>query len=237
MSFTYLAIDKDDAVHERESTYWLSRNVSSIQTVSMNEGIEKASNNHFLFIGINADNINYKPKLKLLRDVTNDPIFIATSLYTKHEHVEAHRLGADLFGEAFESPEGNYEAVTVKLNQLNERINQRKPCIKIVTFNDILIAPVYHKAFINDTELHLSKAEMDIIYHLMINRGCFLSQKQLLQKIYGDVYDESSPDSIYSLIKRLRKKMKAVNQFDYIESIRDVGYRLIVQSAETGIKI
>jgi hypothetical protein len=39
----YLAIEKDEKIHKRESAAWLSHlNVSAIRVDSMNEGIEQA---------------------------------------------------------------------------------------------------------------------------------------------------------------------------------------------------
>jgi len=225
----YLAIEGDDAIHERESAFWLSKGISAIRVKSLNEGIEKASTAQFLYIGINADNINYKPKMKLLRDVTNAPIFIATSTYSREEHVEASSLGADLFGEINDNPADNYKAVTEKLNQLRDRARQPKPLIIIRTFSDILIAPVYHKAFIGDTEITLTKNEMDILDYLMISQGAILHHGQIGRDTPYNELNGLSSDNIYSAIKRLRKKMKDVSQFDYIETIKDVGYRLVAR--------
>ena len=56
----YLAIENDIAIHDRDSAFWLSRNVASVRVSSMTEGI-------------NGDNINFKPQLPLLREATNDP--------------------------------------------------------------------------------------------------------------------------------------------------------------------
>ena len=71
---TYLAIEQDDSVHERESRFWQSRNVSSVRATSISEGIEKAAKGEFLYVGINADNIDYNPLLQVLRGVTGDPL-------------------------------------------------------------------------------------------------------------------------------------------------------------------
>ena len=126
MSLVYLAIEKNEMIHERESKAWLDRNISSIRVSSMNEGIEKAIKNQFLYIGINAANINYMPQLRLLRDVTNDPILISTTTYTMQEQGKAIGLGADLFGQISDNPSENIESVMALINRLNERSRQRK---------------------------------------------------------------------------------------------------------------
>lgn len=224
---TYLAVEKDDVIHERESFFWLSRNISSVRVLSMNEAIKEAERNQFLYIGINANNINYMPMLKILRDVTSDPIFISTTSYTMQEQTEATLNGADLFGQISDSPNDNYTAVMANINRINERAAQRKPTAKILTYGDILLAPTCHQAFIYDEEIRLTKNEMDILHYLMINRGSILSHKQIFRKVFDGEYDEASSDVIYSTLKRLRKKIKEVSAVEYIETVRDVGYRLI----------
>lgn len=186
-----------------------------------------------LYIGLNADNIDYKPMLRILRDVTNDPIFISASNYSMQEQGEAHDLGADLFGQVGETPEDNYKAVLQKINQLNGRARQRKIPIQIISFGDILFAPSYHRAFIKDAELFLTKIEMDILHHMMLKPGRILTQDLICQKfIDGD--NQVSANSIYSLMKRLRKKIKDLSRFDYIEAVRDMGYRLQSKTNKEG---
>jgi uncharacterized protein YccT (UPF0319 family) len=117
----YLAIEKNIEVHERESAFWLSRGIGSVRVSSMTEGIEEVMNRQYLFIGINDDNVNFRPQLPLLREVTNIPIFIASSNYTMQKQAEAVSLGADLFGQAGETPSDNYETCMANINALQER--------------------------------------------------------------------------------------------------------------------
>jgi len=233
MDVKYLAIEDDIAFHERESQFWLSRNILSKRVSSMSEGIKEAAREQFLYIGINAANINYMSMLRLLRDVTNAPILISTTSYTMQEQGKALNNGADLFGQISENSNENYDAVMACINRLNERAKQPKPDIEIITYNDILIAPSHHRAFIKDEEIHLTKNEMDILYYLTASRGQILSHEQLYTKLSNSENNELSSDNIYGTIKRLRKKIKEVSSVEYIKTIRDVGYRLISKSEIT----
>ena len=230
MIVTYLAIEQDISIHERESKFWLSRNVSSIRVSSMREGIEKAISSSFLYIGINASNIDYLPYLRLLREVTKDPIFISTATYTMQEQGKALENGADLFGQISDNPSENYTSVMACINRLQERAEQRKPLIKIATWGDIFLVPSYHKAFIADVEIRLTKNEMGILHYLLLNKGNILSHEQIYREVFNREYDESSPEVIYSTIRRMRKKIKEITPFDYIENVRDVGYRIVIQN-------
>ena len=226
MSMKYLAIEGDDLIHETESRFWLSKGISSVKVSSMSEGIELASTEQFLFIGINSDNINYKPKLPFLRDVTNDPIFIATSRYTKEEHAEAHSLGADLFGEVFENPQGNYEAIMTKISQINGRSSQRKHTPEMIYSNNIHISRTRHQVFYGEKKIELTKIDFDVLYYLMENRGCVLSFDQIYNYAWDDRDNESVINPVKCAVKRLRKKITGCDcDNDIIENIRGVGYR------------
>jgi len=234
MDVKYLAVEDDISIHERESAFWLSRNISSIRVSSMSDGIKEVAREKFLYIGINADNITYMPLLRLMRDVTTAPILISTTNYTMQEQYKALSNGADLFGAISENPNDNYDAVMACINRLNERAKQPRPEVEIVTYHDILISPSHHRAFVKDEEIvHLTRNEMDVLYYLTASRGQILSHEQLYSKIANNERSEISSDNIYNTVKRLRKKIKKVSQVDYIKTIRDVGYRLISKNEIT----
>ena len=175
----YLAIEKDDDVHERESKFWLSRGVSTVRVTSMTEGIKQAMKTRFLYIGINASNINYKPQLPLLREATNDLIFISTMTYTMQEQGISIALGADLFGQISENPHENYDTVMANIHGLEERLKREKTDSDLFPYSNILLAPGHHKVFIDDVEVAFTKIEFDLLHYLMENCGLVLSSEQI----------------------------------------------------------
>ena len=124
MDLTYLAIENDLTIHERESQFWKSRGVDAIRVSSMTEGIVLASKQQFLYIGINSDNIHYTSSLAILRSTTNDPIFMATTNYTIQEQTKATKLGADLFGQLGDKPDDNFDAVMTQIVFVNIKVQQ-----------------------------------------------------------------------------------------------------------------
>lgn len=223
----YLAIEKNDTIHERESQFWLSRNVSSVRVTSMCAGIEKAANNQFLYIGINATNINYQPELPILRALTNDPIFISTTTYTMQEQGTAVSLGADLFGQISNDPNDNFDTVMKNINGLHERAKRRKPPVKLLFYGNILIYPAYHQVFVDDAEVELTKIDFDMLRYFITNRGLILSVEQIYSGVWGNERAEYVEEAVKSAIKRLRKKVGGQDAENvFIENVRDVGYRL-----------
>jgi DNA-binding response OmpR family regulator len=226
MNFTYLAVEGDDAVHERESKFWRSRNISVIRTLSMTEGIKEAMQKQFLYIGINAANINYQPQLSLLREATNDPIFISTTQYTMQEQGIAVSLGADLFGQISENPQDNYDTVMANIYALNERSKRRKPPVKLLPYANILLAPKRHQIFINDAEIKLTKTDFDLLHYFMLNRGIILTPEQIYNQVWKNERAECIEAVVKSAIARLRKKIGKEDETSLIENIWGVGFRL-----------
>jgi len=227
MSAVFLAVEKNDKTCARESNFWLSRDVSPIRVSSMCEGIEKAVNNKFLFIVINAENIDYQPQLPLLRETTNDPIFVFTAVYTTWEQGMALSLGADLFVQLSDDPNDNFDSTMACINRLNERAKRRKSPVNLIFYGNILLAPLHRQVFINDMEVELTKIDFDMLHYFMNNRGFVLSAEQIYSHVWGNERAEYVDEAVRSAIKRLRKKICGQEaDTAFIETVREVGYRL-----------
>lgn len=230
----YLSIEKNIEGFEFYKALWKARGIEGVRAGSMTEGIDKAvgmessNDDELFFIDIVADDINFMPQLKMLSEETNAPILIAVSKprYTEKEHHAALNSGADFYGQYCDDPEENINAVLSVINCINQRARKRKAPIDRISHGDIHIVIDYHKVFIEDVEIALTGMEMKIFQYLVINRGNTMSHRQIYSQISDGAFDEISRDTIYSSMKRLRKKIRDVAGGDYIETVRDVGYRL-----------
>jgi len=230
MGYVYLSIEKNVEVFELYKALWKAHGIEGIRVDTMTEGIkkaieiEKSGTSGLFFIDVAADDIDFMPQLKILSEETSAPIFIATTNPDDDEHHEALNNGADFYGKYCKEPGQNIDGVFSAINSINRRTKKQKAPNGIISHGDILIDANRHKAFIKDKELSLTGTEMKILHYLMVNRGNVLQHGQICRKIYDD--DGGTFDSLYSAIKRLRKKILAAAQADYIETVRGVGYRL-----------
>jgi DNA-binding response OmpR family regulator len=201
----------------------------------MTEGIKRAiekeqSSDRLLFVSIVADEVEFMPQLKILSNAIAAPILIAVSKenYCENEHHEALRNGADFYAPFCEENARNIYAVLSAIESVNIRSQKQKSTAQIITHGDILIDVEFHKAFIKDREIFLTGTEMRILHYMLLNRGIILGHDKFFQNAFAD-YEEASSNSLYSAIKRLRKKIKEVTQTDYIETVKAVGYRLLTR--------
>jgi DNA-binding response OmpR family regulator len=236
MSVYYIAIEKSVERFELYRHLWQAHGIDGIKADSMSEGvkkaveIEKTQADKLFFISIVADDIDFMPQLGILSVAVVAPILIATSKsrYNTEEHHTALSEGADFYGAFTDETETDLSTVFAAVSSVTRRIKRQDPPNGLIAHEDILVVDDYHKAFIRDTEIHLTAAELKILQYMLVNRGNTLSHRQLYSRTnennFGDF--DMTPDAIYNAIKRLRKKIKDVAQIDYVETIKDVGYRL-----------
>lgn len=231
-----MAIERNADNFELYRKLWQMHGIDGIHAESMSEGvkkaleIEKSSNDKLFFISIVADDIDFMPQLKILSLAAVAPILIASSKnhYNTEEHHAALSEGADFYNAYTGEFDTDVSAVFAAISSVSRRIKRQDPPNGLIAHEDILTVADYHKAFIKDVEIHLTASEMKILQYMLLNRGNVLSHRQLYGRINDSVNGEyeMTPDAVYNAIKRLRKKIKDVTQIEYIETVKDAGYRL-----------
>ena len=78
---------------------------------------------------------------------------------------------------------------------------------------------------LEDKPVHLTPIEYNLLYHLASQAGKILTHEQLLQRVWGPAYTDSS-DYIWVHLSRLRRKLALPGRPSLIITERGVGYRL-----------
>ena len=231
MGINYLLIDTCDeklAIKENNIVYWAARNIKSTKVLSMADGIKLASENDYLFVGINTDAINYADGLLLLRAVTPVPIFLSTSNFSIQEHTLVTKLGADLYGMLVDEPEVNYDAVMTHVQHVNLRGERIIAPVKLLAFRNLLMCEQHRLLLVGDTEVELTKIEFRLLKALTINRGRVLTFEELYASVWNiHTYSKTAVLTIKNAVNRLRKKIGDTDDNNQmIISHRGVGFKL-----------
>jgi len=229
----YLAIEKNIETFELYRGLWNKLGIDGIMANTMTEGIEKVIEiekskiDELYFISIVADDVDYIPQLKILSDEADAPILVATSNYSEEEHHKALNNGADFFGGFCETPEQNINGVLAAINSIDRRMKKKKPLSEMLSYNGIMLAPSYRNTiFVNEKEVTLYKIEFDILYYLIEHRGKTIPYEQIYRSAWRGNYDEAAKKALWAGMGRLKEKLKtASGGTDYIENVRDIGYR------------
>jgi DNA-binding response OmpR family regulator len=196
--------------------------------------VEKSEMDELYFVSISEDDIDYIPQLKILSDEADAPIMVATSNYSEEKHHMALINGADLYGGYCETPELSMNMVIASINTIDRWLKKKKPLSDVVIYNGILLATSYRNSiFVNEREVVLYKIEFDILYYLITHRGKTISYEQIYKYAWRGIYDYTAKNALWASMGRLRDKLNtASGGIDFIENVRDIGYRfrLVAQS-------
>ena len=218
MNSRYMAIDKDVDFHKIQSDAWLEKGIASIRVDSMDEAIEHAKNERFCFIAINADNIEYLPKLELLRATTTSHILVATSNFSGEEFIKAISKGADAFGLIDSNPTINADIVKAII----EKTTMETTEIETILHGSMLIMPELNRVIIGNRGVLLSKTEISVLVLLIKNkRKKVLSCQQIHESVCGKITKSDPEEFTRSVIKMIRRKLGSK---DVIECVRNFGY-------------
>ena len=225
---TILAIDKDAAVHERETAEWKNYGIDALRIDTMMEAISMlAHGGKFLFVAINEDTIpDFMSKLRIMRDATNLPIFVITSNYTIEKKLKAMDCGADVYEHFDEYIKNNVIGALALLKAHNKWAKRPSKSLRIITGGDMVLSPLRRSVFIKDTPVSLTRKEFDVLQCLMSNNGSVVTHAQLMRKVWGGKYKLKDTDVLWRTVNRLRGKLSEISPVNkYIKIERGVGYK------------
>jgi DNA-binding response OmpR family regulator len=222
-----LAVDRDETICARERDGWNRRGIDVVQVESMCDALSEAGRNMFLFVAINADNIDYMAMLPALKDAAEAPIFIITSKFNIRDQVEALHNGADVYAPFHSRVEDNIMSTLALLRRYEEQGQPFNRQSKVVTHRRLQIMPKIRQVLCDEKELALTKTEFDILHYLLVNRGISVSYERIFRSVWGVGYEDMNHSVLSNHIVRMKKKIvAATGESGYIENVRDIGYRL-----------
>lgn len=92
-------------------------------------------------------------------------------------------------------------------------------------FKDLEMDPSSFRVYKGEEEVHLARMEFALLEFLIRHKGQVFSPEALLDRVWTSE-SERSPESLRTLIKKLRRKIDAPNMDSLIENVHGVGYRM-----------
>lgn len=161
--------------------------------------------------------------LKNLREVSDIPVIVLSAKDSVASKVELIKMGAD-----------DYITKPFDLDELSVRIEAVLRRSKNVTAPSQTEAIIYRKltldttggkAFVGSDELTLTSKEYSILKLLMQNPTKLFSKANLYESVWNEPF--INEDKIIKVhISNLRNKIKEFDDFEYIETVWNMGYKL-----------
>jgi Response regulators consisting of a CheY-like receiver domain and a winged-helix DNA-binding domain len=156
-----------------------------------------------------------------IRQQSDIPIIVLSAREDEELKVEALDAGADDYVTKPFSQEEMLARVRAVLRRTNSGGSEKKGEIHI---KDLTINLSAHRAFINGTDLHLTRTEFALLAELAQNQEAVLTHENLLARVWGPEYQDSS-HYLHIYLGRIRKKL-GINMESMLETVPGVGYIL-----------
>lgn len=132
-------------------------------------------------------------------------------------------LGLDSGANDYLSKPFDFEELEARIRSLLRRSFKQEN--KILTFKEISLDTVRRTAFVNCTELSLTKKELSLLEYFLFNPNKVISQEEMMEHVWN-IEADSFSNAVRVHIASLRKKLKQVLSYDPIMTKIGEGYYL-----------
>lgn len=155
---------------------------------------------------------------EVIREKSEVPIIMLTALDSEQEQIK----GLDLQIDDYITKPFSMPILVRKIVAVLRRTSKVNDIPDTIEYKNLTLDLGGYKAYIGKNSVDLTPREFEILRELLIHKGKILTRKNLLQILWK--YEFFGDERIIDThIKNLRKKMENA---DYIETIRGVGYRI-----------
>ncbi len=156
----------------------------------------------------------------VLQKIKDIPVIVVSAKLDVNDKVHVLLSGAaDYITKPFD-PKELLARIAVQLR--NKKVSDSAP---IFVFDDIALDVLSHSVTVADREIRLTKTEYAILKILLQNHARVVTKSDLLDRISADTPD-CTESSLKIHVGNLRKKLKAVSDKDYIESVWGIGFKM-----------
>ena len=163
---------------------------------------------------------------KQIRKVSNVPIVMVTARGEDFEKIMGLEIGADDYVVKPFSP----GEVMARVKAILRRLAREEKAAQVFCFDNLRINLDDYTVAVDDTQIPLTKKEIEILWMLATNKNKVFSRDNLLNLLWGyDYFGDNR--TVDSHIKRLRAKLDSVSHPAWeIKTIWGVGYKFEVVS-------
>ena len=163
--------------------------------------------------------------IKKIRNEKEMPIIVISAKTSLNDKVNVLNIGADDYiTKPFES-----EEIIARVNSNLRRYRKYKTetmLDKVYKFKNIILDEESREVKVNDTDIHLTGYEFDILSILIKNPDKVYSRESLYEQVWKNGY-YGEDNSVNVHISNIRKKIKSVSKDEeYIKTVWGIGFKL-----------
>ncbi|UHA72448.1 response regulator transcription factor [Paenibacillus sp. 481] len=199
------------------------------------QGLHTALHHHFdlIILDIMLPGMNgFEVLTKLRQAGGKTPVIILTARNAEEEVVQGLKCGADDY---ITKPFGVAELLARASAVLRRTSNDGLPLglepsrdEKVITLGELSIYPERYEVTLHNELIPLRPKEFEVLLHLVQRPGTVITRDDLMNAVWGFDYI-GGQRTVDVHVSSLRKKLEMNQQSVQIDSIRGVGYKLMVQ--------
>ncbi|GJM73758.1 DNA-binding response regulator [Paenibacillus macerans] len=220
-----LIVDDEPQIRKLLTVTLLAHQYSTYEATSGEEGVLQASLIHpdLIVLDLGLPDISGMEVLNRIRDWSNVPIIVLTAKDREEDKIAALDSGADDYVTKPFSMGELVARIRVALRHAAKSANE--PVLRI---GGLTIDLAQRIVEMNGERVKLTPTEYDLLKVLASNAGRIVTQRQLLQEVWGSHHDESESHYLRIYIGHLRKKLEEDStQPKLIVTEPGIGYRLL----------
>ncbi|WP_128894781.1 response regulator transcription factor [Longirhabdus pacifica] len=196
-------------------------------------GLETAAKGSFdlIILDIMLPNLNGLEILGKLRQKGNKtPVIMLTARNTEEEVVQGLHHGADDY---ITKPFGVAELlarVSAVLRRTKSDLieDHQHADHKVIEIGELKIFPEKYEVLLNNEQISLRPKEFEVLLYLVQRQGVVITRDDLMNVVWGFDYI-GGQRTVDVHVSSLRKKLEMNQETVQIDSIRGVGYKLVVK--------
>lgn len=214
-----LIVEDDLGIQETLKTILTMKNYQVLQAYTLKDALaNQLEQIELVIIDIQLPDGNGITLCQQIRQFSQVPILFLTARNDEETIVEALNAGGD-----------DYIVKPFRANELLARMHSiMRRMIKnndIIKTNDLIIDLKKYHVTKNQKEILLSAIGYEILFLMVQNQGIVVTRERLIEFIEERTGNYIEDNTVTVHMKRLREKLGKYQGFDYIETVRGIGYR------------
>ena len=215
-------VEDDESLANIIKRYLQKSNIIVTNTTNGEQLLETLKTNFdyaLLILDLTLPDIDGLDLIKKIKEISNIPIIISSARDDILDKIKGFENGADDYMPKPYDP----RELEVRIKTIIARYGTSNQ-----TSKDIFeIKEENHTILFHGKKLDLTLAQYDILSLLILRKNGIVSRDDMIYSSIN-IDDYSSSKSIDVMISYIRKKLKQIDNNNYIHSVRGLGYKLVI---------
>lgn len=221
MKYKLLMVDDDVQLLKMLSQYFQIKGYEILTAKDGKEALEKAAKGpDLILLDVNMPRMDGLEVCRRIRDKVSCPILFLTARVEEEDRVGGLLSGGDDYIVKPFSLRELEARITAHLKREERHQNRTEYRFK----GDCLVDYAARTVQIGEQYLELTRLEYEIVEFLSMHPGQVFDRERIYERVCG-LDGEGDSRVITELIRRIRKKMAACTEQEYIETVWGMGYR------------